>query len=84
MPELVAKWYSKRTAKVILQDSGFDVETQSNDTESDDRWCYCRGSAADSEMIGCDSDLCSIMWFHMDCLNIDSVQMESGFVLIAT
>ena len=30
-------------------------------------------SAALGDMIGCDNDLCPIMWFHMHCLNIDSI-----------
>ena len=31
------------------------------------------------DMTACDNDSCPIKWFHMDCLNIDSVPDDKWF-----
>ena len=66
LPELVGRWYSR------LASTKKDTIENEESGSDDDKWCYCRCSAALGDMIGCDNDSCPIMWFHMHCLNIDS------------
>ena len=69
LPELVGRWYSRLASTCTKKNTSENEDSGSDD----DKWCYCRGSAALGDMIGCDNDSCSIMWFHMHCLNMDSV-----------
>ena len=58
LPELICKWHSKSVSVVPASRC--------------DKWCYC-GGCEEGEMIACDSDTCQIVWFHTECLKIDSI-----------
>ena len=45
-------------------------------------YCYCQ-SEEFGEMIACDSiSMCSIEWFHFNCLHLAKISKENGTALI--
>ena len=75
LPELLGKWYSK--AHICHQTSPTSSITTAATTATE-KWCYCQ-SDEHGTMIGCDNDNCSIGWYHIDCLNIDSIPSGSWY-----
>ena len=72
LPELVGRWYSSpRVVKSTSEQS--EISRSDDDDDDDNAWCYCGRTAAAGDKIGCDNKSCSIMWFHMNCLNINSI-----------
>ena len=67
LPELLGRWYTRLETIKSLQSVEADRGC------NDDEWCYCGGSETLGDMIGCDNPSCSIKWFHMNCLGIDSI-----------
>ena len=50
----------------------------SNEVEHREKWCYCKKGESEGCMIGCDSDNCSIQWFHLSCLGLTLHQVPKG------
>ena len=67
LPELIGRWFTKSKIK----------PSESEPTDCD-KWCYC-GLGEEGEMIACDDDDCPIVWFHLDCLKIDTVPDGNWF-----
>ncbi|CBK21505.2 uncharacterized protein [Blastocystis hominis] len=40
--------------------------------EESQTYCTC-GKPSYGEMIGCDNDNCTIKWFHLRCVGLDSI-----------
>ena len=79
LPEMLGKWYSKTHHTPEISPTSLLVTSEtSSSTTSTDKWCYCQ-SEEHGTMIGCDNDSCSIGWYHIDCLNIDSIPSGSWY-----
>ena len=48
------------------------------DEEDNGLWCYCRQDEHYDAMIACDSESCTIEWFHLSCVNLTQAQVPSG------
>lgn len=42
-------------------------------------FCICRKPDTGSTMILCDNSICSIKWFHIECLNMKKIPRGSWF-----
>ena len=81
LPEMLGKWYSKTHHTPEISPTSLLVTSEtSSSTMSTDKWCFCQSEEHET-MIGCDSDSCSIGWYHIDCLNIDSIPSSSWYCL---
>ena len=69
LPEVLCKWYSRQRMATVDES-----ETQPNAVSGNIKWCYC-GLEEDEGacMIGCDNRQCPIQWFHLFCLELESV-----------
>ena len=57
----------------LLPEVQYPVWTVCSSTmASTKKWCYCQ-SEEHGTMIVCDNDMCSIGWYHTDCLNTDTI-----------
>ena len=67
LPEIVEKYHTHPgcEAQVIPSSS-----TSSGDEDEEGQWCYCQQDLEGRTLIGCDSDLCKIKWYHMSCLKL--------------
>ena len=54
------------------------VSTNEDDSKSEELWCFCREPEA-GQMIACDNDDCSIVWFHTDCLRLKRVPQGNWY-----
>ena len=77
LPELLGKWYSKApvSSGMGCRDlhQSEDISSQSSSSSSHEKvWCYSK-QEEEGEMIACDHEQCSIMWFHAACLQITSI-----------
>lgn len=71
LPELLGKWYSKAPV-ISASGSGVLHQTEespqpSNSGSHAEVWCYCK-QGEEGEMIACDHEQCSIVWFHTSWL----------------
>ena len=55
LPELLARWFSRRTPETHAQEV--------------DKFCYCREGKS-GDMIACDNETCHYQWFHFACLKL--------------
>ena len=80
LPELLGKFYSKPLSAVsdASTTNGSDANNAS-DTNSDTLYCYCRQPEDVDDMIACDNENCSIVWFHLGCLRIKNVPKGKWF-----
>ena len=74
MPELVAKYYSKKAMKENFQvqkpiDATDDSKTLQDQGTGGDTWCLSRDKE-DGKMIACDNSDCPFVWFHYACVGI--------------
>ena len=77
LPELLGKWYSKApvSSSVGCRDlhQTEDISSQPSNSSSHEKvLCYCK-QEEEGEMIACDHEQCSIVWFHTACLWITSI-----------
>lgn len=72
LPELLGKWYSKTPVWPATTSATNSTVAVNSENSSTDNWCYCRGPES-GEMIACDGDACSIVWFHTTCLKISRI-----------
>ena len=81
LPELVGKWYTKAPVYRKIMTATEEQATSEADSESlaastaqnsNEVWCYCKGKD-EGEIIFCDSDVCTIRWFHTECLKLSTV-----------
>ena len=73
LPELDGRWYSSPRVVKSTSERQSEISRSDDGDDDDNAWCYCGRTAAAGDMIGCDNRSCPIMWFHMNCLNIDSI-----------
>ena len=71
LPQLLGKWWSKQNITIE------DIPTCSSQlgTQDPSCWCYCGldDDQVDSDLIGCDNQLCQVKWFHTACLQLDII-----------
>ena len=83
LPELFGKFYSRSSPAVEATDasnepchSGVSSLTE-NEEENNNvvpLYCYCqKPDDGGSDMVGCDNTACSREWFHLTCLQLDSL-----------
>ena len=76
LPELLAKWYTK--PHLPSKTTSDDAIADSSESESLEKWCYCRRGEDVGDMIMCESKKCAIEWFHLECLRITHAQIPKG------
>ena len=68
LPELVAKYYSRRGPE-IESSSHPVVSSAASKNPDDEVWCSCR-EKEHGRMVACYNSKCSIIWFHYACVGI--------------
>lgn len=51
-------------------------DNRSSSTRS--QWCYCNNDDNFNDMIACDSDTCTVQWFHYCCVDLTSDKVPEG------
>ena len=70
LPEVIGKWYSKQKVTPCNNTNSSPAEEE-HITEV---WYNCnKPEETGKAMIGCDNPSCPIEWFHMSCLNMESI-----------
>ena len=80
LPEIVGKWYTRKpvastAGRVPLPTSTATPTSDMQSAVMDEKedfsklWCYCN-EPSHGDMILCDHEMCTIKWFHFDCLRI--------------
>ena len=72
LPELTGKWYTKQSVLPQPTQQSATNSMSSIDKSSSDVFCYC-GGPEEGTMIACDLPECKIEWFHLSCLQLNSV-----------
>ena len=75
LPELLGRWLSRTSVVTVANQSTENATDEIHDDDDDDEegpWCYCQEYLEGHELIGCDNNKCTVVWFHMSCLNIVS------------
>ena len=75
LPELVGKWYTHQRDLPMV---GEVQELEAVEID-DGRWCYCK-SAKGGEMVGCERRQCTIKWFHLSCLKMETVPTKKSWI----
>ena len=63
LPELVGKYFTDST----------------NSDKSQDKWCICKMSENEDDLIMCESKTCKIQWFHIKRMRIKKIPKGKWF-----
>ena len=79
MPPHATQFGNQQSTGVIQDDTQGTSSSQSGGAvqSSSQTFCYCNGPEI-GEMIACDNNDCSIEWFHLKCLKINSNSIPKG------
>ena len=70
LPEILGKSYSRKKLTPCSNKNSSPGEEE----HRTELWCYCnKPEETGKAMIGCDNPNCPIEWFHMECLNMESI-----------
>ena len=69
LPELAGKYFTCSKAKVS------EIELPDTLEQDKGNYCFCKESKG-GDIVACDSSKCSIKWFHMSCLQMDTPPRE--------
>ena len=50
-----------------------------NSDKSQDKWCICKMSEDEDDLIMCESKSCKIQWFHIKCMRIKKIPKGKWF-----
>ena len=66
LPELVGKYFTNST----------------NNDKSQDKWCICKMSEDEDDLIMCESKTCKIQWFHIKCMRIKKIPTKGKWFCV--
>ena len=49
------------------------LTNSTNSDKSQDKWCICKMSEDEDDLIICESKTCKIRWFHIKCMRIKKI-----------
>lgn len=79
LPELMGKVYTRELHLLMTSN---DAEPMAAE-EDQGRWCYCKDEKG-GDMVGSDNKSCTIKWFHIECLGMETSSIPQGKWLCPT
>lgn len=78
LPELVSCYFTQMPLKQIPVPDGEKTHETSKIVQKKGRtsrsveklWCICRGPESKDDMVACDNQNCTIVWFHLTCVGL--------------